>query len=418
MPTSLERFAGNMRELFRRRGYQLNYYEQSVPELITFTGRSFKQLENLYVNLCEVRIIEDFIGDAISKIPAGVFDRNDNEVSKTELNKLVAMSNPEQSWQELLKEALVYYGLTGNCFVYWNGSYLYTLETSATEPMVGLTVEVPEFRNYVDRYRYYYEGLDYILPEADVFHMKAANLESGRGQWVYGSSPYSAAIPNIEGLESNNASRVGMIRDRGALGFVTNDSERPDKGATESARDKMEEYGLSSDKKGKFVFTTQKLRFEKMTLSTEELQLLENLNVDFGRLCMVRGVDPLIFSMESATYANQTAAYRSTVNRALIPMALHFYDKFNQFIKPWAGQYRLKPKIDEIPEFGELGIEQSARIVNEVNAGVLSRAQGLELLYPDLTWTEDEPQMVQVVRANQTNGGTTEEEEKILAYGN
>jgi hypothetical protein len=208
-----------------------------------------------------------------------------------------------------------------------------------------------------------------------------------------------------------------MIRDRGALGFVTNDSERPDKGATEQARDLMQEYGLTEDKKGKYVFTTQKLRFEKMTLSTEELQLLENLNVDFSRLCQLRGIDPLIFSYADATYVNQTAAYRSTVNRALIPLALHFYDKFNQWIRPWAGQYRLKPKLDEIPEWHELGIESSKRIVNEVNAGILSREQALEIMYPDLEFEDDRPVAVQVVEANRgasSNGAANNEEEKTL----
>lgn len=393
-----------------RRPLHINYYDNAVYEPVTFNSRSNLQLEDLYTSLVEVRIIEDFIGDFISRIPAGVVDANNKPIKRSPLNQLIEQSNPEQSFQELLKEFLVEYGLTGNGYMLYHNGYLYTLPSSEITAITAKSVEIPEYMNYISHYIHEYEGMDYKLSEDMVMHMKTANLKTARGTWVYGSSPYSAAEPNLKALEANYSSRVGMIQDRGAMGFVTNDSERPDRNATERAQNKMEDYGLQEGKK-KFMFTSQKLRFQQMSLNVEELQLIENLDVDFTKLCNARGIDPVIFSTKDATYANQNAAYMGTVKKALLPMAYHFYDKFNLWMKATTGTTnKLVPNVDLLPDYSELGVEQSTRLVAEVREGILSRSQALDILYPDLTWEEDAPQMMQVVQANNNTGQETQEQ--------
>jgi len=422
MPTSLERFSGLMSNLFRRKLY-INAYENVVYEHLTFNARSNQELQKLYTSLVEVRIIEDFIADFISRIPAGVEDAAGNEVKRSPLNQLIQQANPQQSFQELLKEYLVYYGLTGNAYMFYNDNYLYNLPTDEVEIVTRFPVEVPEYRNWVEYFKHNYEGIDYLLPGDQVLHLKTAQLEAERGSWVYGSSPYSAAEPNIKALEANNSARVSTMNDRGALGFITNDSEYPDKDATEEAQENMQKYGLKEGQY-KFLISTQKLRYQKMSMNLEELKLLENLEVDFNKLCMLRGIDPVIFFSGDTTYANQYQAYKATVKRALLPLAYHFYDKANLWIKRNTGTTnRLVPQVDKLPDYSELGVEHSARLVKEVEAGVLSRAQALEILYPDLEWVEDAPQMMQVVEANRggsssssssTTNGEASDEDKLF----
>ena len=97
------------------------------------------------------------------------------------------------------------------------------------------------------------------------------------------------------------------------------------------------------------------------------------------KLCNVRGIDPLIFSSEGSTYANQEEAAKGTIRKALIPLATHFYDKFNEFLRPHFGGLQIWPKFDEMPDYTDLETEQSAKIIAEVNAGILSRSQAMEI---------------------------------------
>ena len=71
--------------IFNRQSPKINVYTNEVQKPIRFKARNYRQLEALYTSLIEVRIIEDFIGDAISKIPVGVY-RGDTEVFNTQLN--------------------------------------------------------------------------------------------------------------------------------------------------------------------------------------------------------------------------------------------------------------------------------------------------------------------------------------------
>ena len=369
-----------------------------VSPPVKFKKRSFRGYQALYSDLIDVRIIEDYISDNISKIPVGVFNQKDEEVFNTPLNQLVEQSNPEQTWQELLKEALVYYGTTGNCFLLFNENYLYSLATSDVKVILGKDINLPEFMNYIASYVL---DMDYGYPvplEVDtVFQLKTAQLQSRRGEWVYGSSPYESAVPNIVALESNYSARVSVIRDRSALALLSNESEKPNEEQTKLVQDALNDYGITEGK-AKVIATTQKLKYNQMLLGISELQLIQNLEVDFTKLCNVRGIDPLVFSATGATYANQEEAHKGTVKKALIPVAKHFYDKFNEFIRPLFGGLRLVPLFDEVPDYTDLAIEQSAKVIDEVNAGILSRPQALEILYPDIDYVEQDSQADEVVQ--------------------
>lgn len=389
--------AGFFESIFQRKPIQINVYNNAVNPHVNFKKRTFRALQALYADLVDVRIIEDYKSDSISKIPVGVFNQKDEEVFGTPLNLLIDQSNPSQSWQELLKEMLVYYGTTGNLFSYYYEGYFYALSTADVKAVLGLSKEIPEFMNYVSGY---YLDMDYGRPVPleleNVFHMKTSQLESREGLWVYGSSPYEAALPNITALESNYSARVSVIRDRSAMALLSNESEIPDEDQTRQVQAALNDYGITEGK-AKVIATTQKLKYNQMLLGLSELQLIDNLQVDFTKLCNVNGIDPLIFASQGATYANQEEAHKGTVRKALVPLAEHFYNKFNEFLRPHFGGLRILPKLDQVPEYKDLGLEQSTKVISEVNAGVLSRSQALEILYPDMEYEPQESQADEVV---------------------
>jgi len=236
-------------------------------------------------------------------------------------------------------------------------------------------------------------------------------MDADNGQWAYGNSVYDAALPNIVTLESNYSSRVSIIRDRAALAFLTNESENPSIEQSQIAQDALNDYGITEGK-SKVLVTTQKLRYNQMLLGIDELKLIDNLNIDFEKICNVNGIDPLIFSSRSSTYENQEKAQSGTVKKAIVPLATHFYTKFNEFLRPKFNGLRILPKIEEVAEMEDLGLEQSKKVLEEVKAGVLSRSQAFNLLYPDEMTFEgtdetQEPNNLQLQEA-QVNGNLNE----------
>ena len=379
----------NYFESLFKRNLQLNVYNNAVTEPVTFNQLSFEQLEALYLTLPDARIIEDYIGDNVSKIETGVYDRGGKEVFRSKLNQLTQEVNPSQNWQEFVKECMVAFGLTGNIFIKRNPNtgYLYTLLTSNTNIVLGLDKTIPEYDNFVSGYYQELGGRVINLNTNDVFHMKMANLADQDGLWAYGSSPYFAGTPSIKTLEANYSSRVSTIRDRGALGFITNDSERPNKEQSKVAQDALRSKGITEDK-DKWVVTTEKLRWQQMSLGLTELQLIENLNQDFDTLCKLRGLDPLLFKGGDTAFTNQVQVIKKAINNVIIPTTNKFYNKLNEWLSPMYGGLQILPKFDELPEYAQITADLSTKLLAEVEKGVITKEQAYYMLYPNGEYVE------------------------------
>ncbi len=384
--------ANYFQSLFSKQ-FSVNVYSNSVTKPYTFEDLTFKELEALYLLLPDVRIVEDFISDNISKIPVRVLNTRDTEVRNSPLNLLISQTNATQTWAEFIKEVMVTYGLTGNSFIKHEpkSGMFYSLPTSGTFVNLGLDKNIPEFMNYIASYRLETGGNNYPLEVTDTFHLKAATLAYEQGLWAIGTSPYQAGNKNIKTLEATYSSRVSVITKRGAMGFITNESEHPDESQTQLIKDALETYG-TKEEQNKIAVTTQKLKYNQMALGVAELKLLENLDHDFDTICELRGLDPAIFKSTGSTYANQEQARKAAVKNVIIPMANKFYDKFNDFIRPFYGGLRLVPHFESMSEFGEVNTELSTKVIAEVGAGLLTEEQAMEILYPELDYIETNTQ--------------------------
>lgn len=370
----------------------INVFNNVVQEPVTFKELSFEQLEYLYSSLSDVRIVEDFISDNIAKIPVGVYNTRDTEKFNTPLNQLIEQTNPTQSWAEFVKEVFILYGLTGNIFVHRTpeSGYLYTLLTSDVNISLGKDKTIPEFLNYIAGYWYQIGGKEYPLEVDNVLHMKGASLASENGLWSYGCSPYSAGTPNIETLNATYSSRVSTIRDRGAMGILSNESEFPDAEESKKVKERLKgNYGLLEDQ-DKLIITTQKLNYQATTLNVQELQMLENLEYDFDTICQLRGIDPVLFSSKGTTFNNQDSARSKAINNVIVPLADKFYNKLNEWISMYYDGLVVRPKYDELPEYGNINKDLSDKTINEVGAGIITKTMAFDMLYPNTDPIDEE----------------------------
>lgn len=392
---------------FRKKAAQplkVNVYTNSVSAPVTFNQPTFEQLEALYELLADIRIIEDFISDNVAKIPVQIESIRGTVQKNSDLNQLIEQTNTSQIWSEFVKESLIFYGLTGNTFVYRakDTGFLYTLPTSKTTITLGMAKDRPEFMNYIAGYYLEQGGKEYPFEEQDIFHLKTSQLASENGLWSLGSSPYMAGNPNIEALNANYSSRVSTLRDRGAMGVLSNESEIPDLEESKLIKEKLgTNYGTQKDQ-DKLIVTTQKLNYQQIALGLQELQFLDNLDLDFSRLCELRGLDPLLFSSQDTTYANQEQARKAAINNVIVPLADKWYAKFNEFIRPYYGGLKIVPQYDELPEYGSINKDLSDKVIQEAKAGIITNEQAFEQLYPDGQFVEPEPIEVQPTEETET----------------
>jgi len=270
---------------------------------------------------------------------------------------------------------------------------LYVLPTSNTYINLAAAKSLPEFMNYIASYSLQLGGQNYPIEDRDMFHLKTATLSSENGLWTLGTSPYQSGTKNVTTLEATYSSRVSVISKRGAMGFITNESEHPDETQTQLVKDALETYGTKEEQQ-KIAVTTQRLRYNQMALGVAELQLLENLDHDFNTLCKLGGLHPILFNSQGTTYANQQEARKAAINNVIIPLADKFYNKFNEYIRPFYGGLRIMPQYETLSEYGVINTELSTKILNEVKAGLLTPEQAMEILYPDLEYIEPEPEII------------------------
>ena len=401
---------------------QVRIYANNVSQQRTFEKRSFRELIELYTSLIDVRIIEDFIAQSVSKIPVSVVNSAGRELTNSNrLSLLIDKTNPTQDWTETMRELSIFYGLTGNAFLLNSEDYLYTLSPANMKVNLQNPVEVPEFLNMINSYTLELSGVQYTLEYPNIFHIKTPQLKAENGIWAWGSSPYSAAIPVIEQLEALYSSRVSMIKDRGALGILSNQSEIPDAEMTKEVQDALADYGVTEGKK-KYIVTTEKLTWQQMSMSSKDLEVIQQGRDGFSKLCELRGVDPLIFNAEGSTYANQEQGIKETYRRAIVPFATHLYEKLEPFFKYHFGGLSLSPDFGKVEELQDTGSEFSTKVIAELQAGILTAEQAFNFLYDELDMEfeadkekEDNRQMfMDAVMENRENGGASEEEEVEL----
>jgi HK97 family phage portal protein len=369
--------------------------------------------------LIDVRIIEDFIADAVSKIPVTVVNAAGRPLTnQNRLSQIIDKTNPSQSWRDIIKELSIFYGITGNAFLLFNEDYLYTLSPANMRIDLAKPVELPEYMNRVLSYTLELSGMEYYIGFNQVYHIKTAQLFAENGIWTWGSSPYSAAIPVIEQLEALYSSRVSMIKDRGALGVLSNKSQIFSEEAMKEVKKKLKDYGTLSDQE-KYIVTTEDLSWQQMSLDSKQLEYINQGKDAFAKLCELRGIDPLIFNAEGSTYANQEQGIKETYRRAIIPIAQQIYDGLKDFLKYHYSGHYLTPDFSAVEELQDTGSEFSTKVISELSAGILTPEQAFNMLYDetDMKFEADKEKeknrqmMLDAVMQNRENGQEEKEEE-------
>lgn len=330
----------------------------------------------------------DRICQRLVQITKRFVDEDGQEIESPELLALLLKPNAKEGGSAYLYRAAATYLATGECFI--------IRKQALNEPdqyVVPVNYNViinQELDGTVISYRVTLFGeSDTYLP-GEVLHIKKPDitLDTNHG--------FSTLHALRVVWESNNEvwrSEASLHKNKGIQGVLYTDGNRP---MTDTEREQLQQYYDSlytgSSAFGKVKISTEKLGYLGMGMNPTDLKSIETRIEHLRTVCAAYNVDSKLFGDPAAsTYNNMAEAQRAFIINAVIPLGKVLLPQIAQFMarsvfitEPFAASYVWQLVEDDIHELQLTKEQKSARLQNEVKAGIITGAQALAMLYPEL----------------------------------
>ena len=325
------------------------------------------------------------------------------------LTKLLNNPNYIQSGLQFRAQAKVYTQIYGYCPVLiikpvgfeedyskwklWNIPPWMLQIRDRTDKMFYETVETPFLSIWLT-----YMGHSIELDPSIVFFIRENQISTGTYMFNQNQNNVSLFLPDsrlfplegpIDNLVSSLGSRGSLIRDRGPLWVMTNDSnDTGDAGLfpidpeskKELHKDFMQ-YGIMNGQR-KAIITDAKLKLQTVGFDVSQLKLLEGEVQDAKHICDGLDFPPYLMGLVDAKFDNQDIAERALYTNSIIPDAVSEDEQLTQLL----GIDKLGLKI--ITDFSHLPALQEN--ITEKGKGIwyMNQAMVIAFLQNIITWNE------------------------------
>lgn len=356
------------------------------------------QLVANFETIPDLFLITDYIATTVANIPVKVVKPSGRDAKNSELDRLIEKPNQYQNWRTLIKLFFSYYEPLGNGYLYGikpdgmdQVTSLYCLPADKVQIALRYDKMLPNWMNEVSAYVVKIGGKDYTLDASMVFHEKYVTLRYDDGSWIYGMSKYIPGDKISRELKAIHDAKTSIIEQRGALGFITNESENPDPEQSKQVKTALQNsYGLLGDQ-DKFIVTTEKLKWQQMALGVQELQLIENAKYSFAKMCQINGFDPVIFSTEGSTYANKQQAVKEMMRKVIKTKVDSFYQSLNAFLSPGYNGDEIQADWSKVEELQEDRKEMTDLLTRQIASMIITPKEAREILYGEKEGEEEPP---------------------------
>jgi hypothetical protein len=334
----------------------------------------------------------DWITRRVTRVPVKVVNFKGKDNPNSELWNLIKSPNSYQSFKELIKLDIAYYELTGNSFLYGikpdgmkMATGLWSLPVDKTQIALKYDKSLPAWMNEVSEYQPTIGSVLYHIPTDQVLHERYISMRYDNGSWVWGISKYVPGDKINRELKAIHDAKTSIIEQRGAMGFITNESENPDPEQSKAVKEKLKSttgYGVLGDQ-DKVIVTTEKLRWQQMALGVQELQLIENAKYSMAQLCEINGFDPVIFSTEGSTFANKKEAIRAAMFDVIVPMVDNRYESLSEFLSEGYDGDKIVADWSRVEEIQADKKAQTDLVTRQVESMLITPYQGAKILFCD-----------------------------------
>jgi hypothetical protein len=190
------------------------------------------------------------------------------------------------------------------------------------------------------KYTYRFNGSDFPLPPEAMMHfndnrVKYTETTTGK-ELLRGMSKLDALRPVRQNLRLAYESLGVILKNRGALGIISNDS---DNGVGQAIPIKEEEKKIIQDgyrnygglsHQNQLIITSAKVKWQPMSLNPDKLGLFQGKKEDFAKVLDSAGMAMELFVNQGSTYENQKQARKGTYQETIIPEAVKWVGGLNR----------------------------------------------------------------------------------------
>jgi len=285
--------------------------------------------------------------DPTDTIRANIYEKKAlEEVDSHRILEIWKRPNELQGQSEFIEQVLGFKLVAGETFVHGRGP--------ETGPNAGTFQELEvlpahligiKYGGPMDPLRHYYWQGDpeKTIPKEEVMQCKYWNPLPYAIGGLHGLSPLQAGSRLITRNNDSITASVKSLQNMGAIGMLSRYVGTPgEKGLTEEQANMIEKkyhekYGGARNR-GKIMVTGAAVKWQQMSMSPVDLQIIEQEKMDLRQICSIYGLQSQLFNdPENKTYNNMKEATTAAFTQVVIPEMRSIRDELNRWwIEPWA----------------------------------------------------------------------------------
>tara|TARA_Y100001972_G_scaffold75196_1_gene91432 strand:- start:8608 stop:9870 length:1263 start_codon:yes stop_codon:yes gene_type:complete len=311
------------------------------------------------------------------------------------------------TWNDINTQRLVYLLCNGNSYMVGQDGFGSTIQEVDILPSSSVTIKASQdffmpnvtydFQLGTQKRTYTTEDLQQIK----LFNPSFSTVEES----FYGLSLIQVASRVVKTGNDRWDASASLFQNRGAIGFVTDQSNRPMDGPqAQQVQEAFDSRQAGAHNYGKTIVTNKALTYQQMAMSSTDLQMIEHMVTGLRAICNVLGYDSSLFNdPENKTYSNRMEAEKSMYTNVMQPLTELFDAHDNKFIAMNHypdGSRRIRhdySKIEALQKDKKTEAEKDKIKMEGVNVILnmpISQEGKAELLKCDYQYTDEQIQMI------------------------
>lgn len=311
---------------------------------------TFKKLDYLDAyRIPEVNAVINLKARSFSNGIIKAVDKNGKELDK--VPDFIKSPNWFQDQKEFMRQTKMFHEIFGDEYLYFlypvgfgpeRTKALYTIPPNLVEAEYKSNQPFFEHTDKPDvKYTLVSDGQESPIPSELIVHMndnRAQVKKANDKHLLSGESKMAGLSPAINNLRMAYESRGYILKNRGALGILSNSTSDVagavplDPNERARVQDEYKNYGTLSGQ-NHLIITNANLKWQKMGVNPSELGLYQETEQDFFKICDAYGTPIDLFgSVKGSTFENQKQAEKGLYLRTIIPEANEWIRGVSDFI--------------------------------------------------------------------------------------
>jgi HK97 family phage portal protein len=287
--------------------------------------------QSIYFKIWVANYCTHLVSQNTSTLPFELVNVNNRE--KVDSKVLQVLSNPNelQTGIDLIYEMCSYYILDGNVYVYVpssthnkeNSKRMWVLNSFEVEAIENKNSDEHPIKHFINRHT------QQIYPTEEVIFIKTWNPRNR----LKGLSRLQAGLRQIRYSEQLQVFKDSLYRNQARpSGIISPDMQMTDQNYGPLADYVEKNYG-GPENAGKILFASQSIKFQPLSLSPEDLQLIQSENLTWAAIAQMIGVPAEMLNNLSTqkNYANYREARKALYEDTVINIGQTFMKTFSNF---------------------------------------------------------------------------------------